>query len=495
MKQLPVTSELEANVTSRSAELFGRHQQAIYQRMDRLFAHLMVFQWCAGIAAALWVSPRTWTGAMSETHVHVWAAVLLGGAITSLPVILAFTMPGRPLTRHVIALGQMLTSALLIHLTGGRIETHFHVFGSLALLACYRDTRVLLTATFVVVLDHWLRGVFWPESVYGVVTTSWWRFLEHAGWVVFENVCLWVTVRQSLQEMRNIAGQRAQLETTNELVESEVGRRTNDLHVAMQQLAESNRNLEVVVQELKERNSELDQFNYVASHDLQEPVRKLVSFSNLLEQDLGDELDDVVRQDLHYIVDAAQRMRQLVQDLLALSRTGRSAMKKERLALDQCVNDALQTLQLRIEETGAEIVREPLPEVVGDATMLTQLYQNLIGNALKFTGDQTPVVRLTASRQEDHWLLGVEDNGIGLKPEYAERIFQPFQRLHSRAEYPGTGIGLAICRKTVQRHRGELTVESESGSGARFRFTLPAADGATMARQSDLVADGQLSYS
>src|SRR6266480_919358 len=147
--------------------LFQRLQHEIFCRTDRLFAGLMTFQWFAGVVAALWISPKTWAGTQSQTHIHVWAALLLGGAITSLPVLLALTRPGRTVTRHVIAVGQMLTSALLIHLLGGRIETHFHVFGSLAFLAFYRDWRVLISASAVVAADHFIRGLFWPQSVYG----------------------------------------------------------------------------------------------------------------------------------------------------------------------------------------------------------------------------------------------------------------------------------------------------------------------------------------
>ena len=146
----------------RTEELFHEHQQNIFKSTDRMFAGLMAVQWVLGIAAALWISPRTWVGATSETHPHVWAAIFLGGAISFFPILLALKLPGRALTRYTIATAQLLMSALLIHLTGGRIETHFHVFGSLAFLAFYRDWRVLIPATIVTALDHLLRGVFWP---------------------------------------------------------------------------------------------------------------------------------------------------------------------------------------------------------------------------------------------------------------------------------------------------------------------------------------------
>jgi two-component system sensor histidine kinase/response regulator len=216
----------------RADELYRQHQKQIYVRTDRMFAALMVLQWLACIITAYWISPRTWTGQFSQTHIHVWAALLLGGIITSLPVLLALTLPGRTVTRQTIAVAQMLTSALLIHLMGGRIEAHFHVFGSLAFLAVYRDWRVLVTATVVVAADHFLRGLFWPQSVYGVLTTQWFRTLEHAGWVVFEDVILLRAIYQSNLEMREIAARRTELEATNVLVEQRVAERTTELRAS-----------------------------------------------------------------------------------------------------------------------------------------------------------------------------------------------------------------------------------------------------------------------
>lgn len=188
-----------------ASELLREHQQSVYRRTDHMFAVLMVLQWFAGVIAAVWISPRTWVGTDSTLHPHVVAAISLGAIITALPVFLALHRPGYALTRHVIAVSQMLISALLIHLTGGRIETHFHVFGSLAFLACYRDWRVLISATLVVVVDHLIRGTIWPFSVYGVLYAPIWRSFEHGGWVLFEDIFLIVAIRQSVAEMRSVA--------------------------------------------------------------------------------------------------------------------------------------------------------------------------------------------------------------------------------------------------------------------------------------------------
>jgi PAS domain S-box-containing protein len=209
-------SQKTSDLTGRGAVHLAEARKDNYKRADHLFARLMVLQWLAGIAATLLLSPRTWAGATSQIHPHIIAAIFLGGAITALPVYLACAYSGKTWTRHVVAVAQMLMSSLLVHLSGGRIETHFHVFGSLAFIAFYRDWRVLLTATVVVGLDHALRGIFWPQTVYGVLSTSNWRTLEHVGWVAFVDIVLWISMQQSVREMTHVAGRQAALEDAND---------------------------------------------------------------------------------------------------------------------------------------------------------------------------------------------------------------------------------------------------------------------------------------
>jgi hypothetical protein len=205
-----------AAIVRRAEERYQDQRREVLHSTDRLFAGLMVGQWLFGILVALTFSPYGWEGKTKVVHVHVWVATLLGGALSSLPVALTLLRPGWVITRHVVAAAQMLWSALLIHLTGGRIETHFHVFGSLGILAGYRDWPVLLTATVVVAADHLVRGLAWPESVYGILNPEWWRFLEHAFWVVFAASFLVLLCRRSLREMRLIAERGAELEALSE---------------------------------------------------------------------------------------------------------------------------------------------------------------------------------------------------------------------------------------------------------------------------------------
>jgi PAS domain S-box-containing protein len=200
----------------RADELFQQHRQEIYRKTDQLFARLMLFQWGAAIIIAMIISPRIWIGQSSYIHIHIWAAIFVGGAITVFPIWMTRAWPGAALTRHIIAVAQMLMSVLLIDLTGGRIETHFHVFGSLVILSFYRDWRVLISATIVVYLDHFLRGIYWPYSVYGVLSASPWRSVEHAGWVIFEDIFLVISCLRSVREMGSIANHTAALESNEQ---------------------------------------------------------------------------------------------------------------------------------------------------------------------------------------------------------------------------------------------------------------------------------------
>ena len=224
-------------VAGRAQELFRAHYARILVRTDKLFVILMILQWAGAILAALFLSPLTWEGARSAPHIHLLLACGLGGAITLLPVLLVWARPGEAFTRHIIAVSQMSMGALLIHLTGGRIETHFHVFGSLAFLAVYRDWRVLVTASAVVVVDHLVRGAFWPYSVFGANTISWWRPLEHAGWVIFEDIFLVAACQHARHAMGVTALRQAELEATGAKIEARVAERTLELQRRTETLA------------------------------------------------------------------------------------------------------------------------------------------------------------------------------------------------------------------------------------------------------------------
>ncbi|OXM43939.1 sensor histidine kinase [Amycolatopsis alba] len=232
----------------------------------------------------------------------------------------------------------------------------------------------------------------------------------------------------------------------------------------------------VRTRELERSNSDLEQFAYVASHDLQEPLRKVASFCQLLQKRYQGKLDERGDQYIGFAVDGAKRMQALINDLLAFSRVGRRPGENVLLETGDLLNIALGNLEDAIAESGARITHGELPAVLGEKSLLTAVLQNLVGNAIKFRGEDPPEIDVSAERDGEDWRFSVTDNGIGIKDEYAERIFVIFQRLHGRGDYPGTGIGLALCRKIVEHHGGRIWLDTTVTAGTRFSFTLPVAE-------------------
>ena len=263
-----------------------------------------------------------------------------------------------------------------------------------------------------------------------------------------------------------LEAQLAALEQLLDVTEQTVSEQSDRLEEALRELDLSNA-------ELKRSNEELELFAYVASHDLQEPLRMVASYTQLLARRYADKLDDDAREFIQFAVDGATRMQALIDALLEYSRVGTTKREAAAVDLREVVSNVLSDLRLSVSETGATVTVGDLPVVDGDRAQLTQLFQNLIANAVKFRGTERPVIDITCSAQIQEWVIQVADQGIGIEPRYQQRIFQIFQRLHTREEYPGTGIGLAVCRRIVERHGGKIWVESEPGQGSTFYFTLP----------------------
>jgi light-regulated signal transduction histidine kinase (bacteriophytochrome) len=244
---------------------------------------------------------------------------------------------------------------------------------------------------------------------------------------------------------------------------------------AGREIADARARLEEQAAELQRSNRELEQFAYVASHDLQEPLRKVASFCQLLEKRYSGQLDERADQYIAFAVDGAKRMQRLINDLLEFSRVGRLVSEVSDVDLEECLGMALANLESLREEAAAEITWDTLPHVRGEAPLLTQLLQNLVGNALKFQAEGRPCrIRIEAVRNGAEWEFSCADNGIGIEPEYADRVFVIFQRLHPKDVYGGTGIGLAMCKKIVEYHGGRIWVDPEVAEGATIRWTLPA---------------------
>ena len=283
-----------------------------------------------------------------------------------------------------------------------------------------------------------------------------WTFLGGIVLTLFAFYLVYQAVQREITERRQA---EASIKQLNEELEVRVQKRTAELKEANTNLLYS--------------NQELEQFAYVASHDLQEPLRAVNSYAQLIARKYQGNLDAKADKYLGYIMEGATRMQQLINDLLSFSRVGTQRKPLVPTACEVVLTQVLDNLKVAITESHAVVTHDPLPTVIGDATQLIQLFQNLIGNAIKFHGQEPPLVHITALEQENEWAFEVRDNGIGIEPEYFERIFTIFQRLHSRSEYPGTGIGLAVCKKIVERHGGRIWVESTPGVGTTFHFTIP----------------------
>jgi signal transduction histidine kinase/DNA-binding response OmpR family regulator len=458
----------------RSGELFAHNLRQIQARTDELLYYVLLIQYPAAIALALIWSPLAWAGSESSIHFHVWLAIFFGGLLTSLPVYLIRTKPATSLTRQVITVAQMLMGALLIHLSGGRIETHFHVFGSLAFLAFYRDVRVLGTATVVVVLDHLVRGLLVPGSVYGTVSATNWRFVEHAFWVVFENIFLTLSCVHGRAQLAAMASQQAELEQVNEKIESAVRIRTRELSLKTDELAAA-RDAAMESTRLK------SQFLANVSHEIRTPMNGVLGMLGVL---LDTDLKPAQRDCAAIVQQSAQSLLTLLNDILDLSKieAGRLDIQRANFLLCDEIQDVVRLFAQQAERKQLELSCEidpGLPSVViGDAGRFRQTLANLLSNAIKFTESGKITVRAVETRRDgstSRVRMEVADTGIGIAEQACRTLFQTFVQADgsSTRKHEGAGLGLAISKQLVQLMGGAINFDSEPGVGSIFRFEIP----------------------
>jgi len=495
-------------VIQRSNELLAGHQQTIWRRTDRLFAGLLGFEWIAGIILALWRSPTTWSGPAASVHPHVYSATILGALCIVLPIYMAMTRPGFILTRHLIAVSQMLMSGLLIHLGDGRIEMHFHIFGSLAFLAFYRDWRVLVSASGIVAIDHLVRGMFLPQSVYGAFAASNWRTLEHAGWVVFENLFLVASCVQAVREMRGIADHRALLEHNHRDVGRQVQERTqqlNDAQASLMKAARSAGMAEIATSVLHNVGNVLNSVNVsatiVADRLKNSEISTLAKVSELITQNRGDLANYLTHDErgrlvpdfvTQLAVELESEQKMLIGEVNGLAKgiehikqivAAQQNMAKKvtlRTAVDaaELVESAL-AMQGAASMSQIEIVRnyDKLPRAMLDEHQVLQILINLISNATQAVRETAPGKRqisLSVCRAvtENQTMLRYQvcDNGMGIAAENIGRIFS-----HGfTTKENGHGFGLHSAANAACEMGGSLTVKSEGiNLGAAFTLEVP----------------------
>ncbi|WP_041673896.1 sensor histidine kinase [Prescottella equi] len=397
-----------------------------------------------------------------EQDAENWQTVFVEPILATTP-----TTGGRPLDPGVYERGKLAFDQLRAGL--GELDQHLAEAGAdaRATLAHAREIRAaVFVSLFVILLAA---SAAFAVLIRKAITSPLRRLSESSRRVALGNFGQQVDAGSGPADIRALAedieGMRQRIVAELDLVRDRQSR-----------LEVQTAKLDAQTVELRRSNAELEQFAYVTSHDLQEPLRKVASFCQLLEKRYGDVVDERGRQYIDFAVDGAKRMQVLINDLLTFSRVGRINDGFGTVSLDHALDKALANLSAAVDESGATIERpQRLPEIDGDATLLTMLWQNLIGNAIKFTRpESTPEVSISVQRRpDDMWLVSVQDRGIGIAEEFEEKIFVIFQRLHGRDEYTGTGIGLALCKKIVEYHGGQIWLDTTSSDGARFNFTLP----------------------
>jgi two-component system sensor histidine kinase HydH len=450
----------------RAARLFSQHQEEVWRRVDRLFAWLMVGQWLVAIIVAVVISPYCWQGRNLEVHLHLQAAVFLGGALSAFPLALIWLRPGTALTRHAVAVSQLLWSALLIHLTGGRIETHFHIFGSLAVLALYRDWPVLLTATGVVVADHSLRGTFWLESIYGTAQAEWWRLLEHLFWVGAIDVVLILSCLNAVREMWQMAERRAGAELASEREQE----KARELDKALTELRDTHEHLIRV-----EKLAAVGELAAGVGHELRNPLAAVRNAHAYLAKRLarpeGVAGDARVPQFMELMDRELNTCARIISDLLDFAR-------ERPLSLQPCplrplVDEAMGVVPVREGVRVLNHVPEDFPVPALDREQFRQVLINLVQNAVEAIPAERGgevLVRAEGGGSEPLRVRVVDDGG-GIPPDVLPRIFEPLFTTKEK----GTGLGLAIVAARVQSHGGTLQVSSEPGRGSEFIIQLPPA--------------------
>lgn len=471
--------ERTERIAARTAALLRESEWQIHRSTDRMFGVLITLQWLGQAAVAAWLSEAAWHARGDGGPAHIWVALFVGACVVAGTLLVISAKPGAPISRYTMAVAQMMMAALLIHLMGGRIEAHFQSFGILAFLALYRDWRVLLTATLVVAADHAVRGALWPESIFGVAHAGPWRWLEHVGWVLFEDIVLLLSIRRNRAEMLGVAQRRAELEETNVSIELTVEDRTHQLRAEIVSRRTQEEELARARDAALESSRLKAAFLATMSHEIRTPMNGIIGMTGLL---LDTQLQSTQREYVDTIRSCGESLLTIVNDILDFSKIEAGKLSFEVLDFDllSTVEGVIDLLGEQAQVKHLDLVQVVHPEVPirlrGDPGRLRQVLLNLVGNALKFTerGDVEVHVTLDHDAGDDVMLrFTVQDTGIGISEEGCRSLFQPFLQADGSMtrRYGGTGLGLAISKQLVEMMGGRIGVSSQPNAGSTFWFT------------------------
>lgn len=468
---------------ARIHEISARRYSELAKNTDEIFAGILIFQWVAAICFAVFISPYTWIGTSRFLSIHVYAAVFFGGMLTIFPIYMIWKYPGSLTTRMINAVAQILYSGLLIHLSGGRIETHFHIFGSIAFLAMYRDIRPVLLAAVVTFLDHILRGIFWPQSVYAVLSSSILRAFEHGAWVFFESVILCYSIHLNRKEMylasrslveledlnQDLQGLNGHVNELNQTLEKKVLKRTRELEKSQKIILQQQEKLLVTA-----KMSELGEIASSVAHEINNPLGIIQGKSSLILKHLerGSLTEEMGKIELGKIVAMTERIAKIIKGLKSFSRDAEQ---------DPTVNTSLESIvQNVLSFCGEKLKSQNIEVMVSDfsqyflecrAIQIEQVLLNLLNNAHDaLENSKAKWIKITAKKNGDRVIIAVSNSGPRIPSGVLDRIMQPFFTTKSVGK--GTGLGLSISRRIIASHKGELRYDNTAAHTC-FELDLP----------------------
>ncbi|MGZ3693239.1 MAG: sensor histidine kinase [Bdellovibrionota bacterium] len=462
MNKLPVKLSFRQ---AKAAEIFSVYFRNISTKVDQLFGVLFLFQWLLGIAIAFWAAPQQGT-----VQHYLFLAVFAGGLLAALPVYLNFFRAGKNVNRYVNAIAQIIFSTLFMRLTGGRIETHFHIFGSLAFLAFYRDWKVVALATLVTAFDHLLRGVFWPASMYGEFSAGLGRVFEHAAWLIFEDFVLFFAIRTGLRELKAISEKQAALEHTIAFVEEIVTERTIKLIESEQKIIDQHQALMASA-----KMSALGEMAGGMAHEINNPLAIIMAVSSQLCELMNQK--EIERPTVTTMAETILRTSDRIAKIVAGLRTFCRDSRRDPLIpvlVQHLVDSTVGLCSERFRNNQVELIIDSIPkdlEFDGRETQVSQVLLNLLNNAYDAISEKKEKwIRISVIDAGAKIRIAVTDSGDGVPADVRKKIFQPF--FTTKDVGKGTGMGLSISLGILQAHRGTITL-NENSPNTSFLIELP----------------------